>query len=97
MMRVEFSPEAKSEFDDGRRYHEKLVPGLGARFRDEVRQALARIRSWPLAAPVERGDIRRMVLPRFPYKLLYSVESDRLLILAVAHAHRAPDYWVERD
>ncbi|HRQ65553.1 MAG TPA: type II toxin-antitoxin system RelE/ParE family toxin [Xanthomonadaceae bacterium] len=97
MWRVEFSPEAKSEFDDGRRYYEKLVPGLGARFRGEVRQALVRIRSWPFAAPVERGDIRRMVLPRFPYKLLYPVESDRLLILAVAHSHRAPDYWVERD
>jgi hypothetical protein len=38
-----------------------------------------------------------MILSRFPYKLLYSVETDCIYIIAVAHLHRAPDYWVERD
>ena len=38
-----------------------------------------------------------MILSRFPYKLLYSVEADHLYVIAVAHLHRAPDYWVDRD
>jgi plasmid stabilization system protein ParE len=96
-MRIEFSPEAKLEFDDGERYYERQVRGLGERFRADVRDALARLRNWPLAAPVERGDIRRMILSRFPYKLLYSVETDLIYVIAVAHLHRAPDYWIERD
>jgi len=58
---------------------------------------MVRLRNWPLAAPVERGDIRRIILSRFPYKLLYSVEADHIYIVAVAHLHRAPDYWIERD
>jgi plasmid stabilization system protein ParE len=95
-MQVEFAPEARAEFDDARRYYEQQVPGLGERFRVEVRDALRRMRQWPLAALVERGDIRRLVLSRFPYKLLYAVEADHLYVVAVAHQHRAPEYWVDR-
>jgi plasmid stabilization system protein ParE len=65
-MRVEFSPEAQSEFADARRYYERQVPGLGERFRAEVRDALMRLHHWPLAAPVARGEICRLVLSRFP-------------------------------
>ena len=54
-----------------------------------------RLRSWPMACPFEKGDIRRLILSRFPYKLLYSVESDHGFIIAVAHLHRAPDYWLQ--
>jgi toxin ParE1/3/4 len=95
-MRIEFAPEAKAEFDDAKRYYDQQLQGLGERFRDEVRDALRRMRLWPLATPVERGDIRRLVLSRFPYKLLYSVEGDYLYVVAVAHQHRAPEYWVDR-
>ena len=95
-MRFEFSPQARAEFEDGEHCYEAQVPGLGNRFRKDIRQALRRLRRWPLAAPVERGDIRRLTLSRFPYKLLYSVEADRIYVIAVAHLHRAPDYWVDR-
>ena len=95
-MRFEFSPQATAEFEDGEHYYEAQVPGLGNRFRKDIQQALRRLRRWPLAAPVERGDIRRLILSRFPYKLLYSVEADRIYVIAVAHLHRAPDYWVDR-
>jgi hypothetical protein len=50
-----------------------------------------------LAFPVERGDIRRITLTRFPYKLLYSIEPDCLYVIAIAHQHRKPDYWVGRS
>jgi len=56
-----------------------------------------RLRHWPLASPIERGDIRRLILSRFPYKLLYSVAEDCTYIITVAHQHRAPDYWIDRD
>lgn len=95
-MRVVFSPEARLEFEEAERYYNRQVPGLGGRFRAEIVSALPRVRTWPLSCPVERGDIRRLTLSRFPYKLLYSVESDHLYIIAVAHQHRKPDYWVER-
>jgi toxin ParE1/3/4 len=80
-MRVVFSPEAHQEFEEAERYYERQVQGLGARFRTEVRSALPRIRAWPLSCPCESGEIRRMTLSRFPYKLLYSVEADHIYII----------------
>lgn len=79
-MRVLLSPEARDEFSEAERYYEEQLPGLGARFRDEVRVALRRARMWPLSSPTERGDVRRLILTRFPYKLLYSIEPDHLLV-----------------
>lgn len=96
-MRILFAPEARAEFDSAERYYEQQVPGLGLRFRHEVRAALQRLRRWPLAAPVERGEVRRLLLSRFPYKLLYAVEPQGIYVLAVAHQHRAPEYWVGRE
>jgi len=95
-MRVIFSPEARLEFEEAVHYYDEQLKGLGGRYRAEVRSALHRIRTWPLSCPAERGDIRRLILPRFPYKLLYSVESDHVYVIAVAHQHREPNYWVGR-
>lgn len=95
-MRVIFSPQAHREFDEAERYYERHLDGLGKRFRAEVRSGLTRIRAWPLSCPCERGDIRRLILIRFPYKLLYSVEADLIYVIAVAHQHREPKYWVDR-
>ena len=57
-MRVLFSPEARDEFTEAERYYEEQLPGLGARFRGEVRVALRRARMWPLRVETvcKRGD-----------------------------------------
>ncbi len=96
-MRVTFSPHAQAEFDQAERYYERQVPGLGGHFRREVQNALKRLQTWPLAAPIESGEIRRLILSRFPYKLLYSIEADGLYVIAFAHQHRAPGYWSNRQ
>jgi plasmid stabilization system protein ParE len=95
-MRVVFSKFAKRELDDAIRYYEIELQGLGKRFREEVRMAAKRIAKYPEAWSVERGEIRKCLLHKFPYKLLYSVEQDHIFIIAVAHQHRKPDYWIER-
>ena len=33
---------------------------------------------------------------RFPYAVLYTVEHDYVLIVAVMHCHCEPDYWLHR-
>jgi hypothetical protein len=52
-----FAPEARLEFEAAERYYNQQLPGLGAGLREEVRVALRRLRAWPLAFPIERGDI----------------------------------------
>lgn len=95
-MRMLVAPEARLEFEAAQRYYQQLLPGLGAALREEVRTALRRIRTWPLACPIESADIRRLTLSRFPYKLLYAIEVDHLYLIAIAHQHRRPEYWIHR-
>jgi plasmid stabilization system protein ParE len=95
-MKILFSEYAKQELDDAVNYLELEFEGLGYQFKSEVKSALNRISMHPVAWSVERGDVRKYLLHKFPYKLLYSVETDHIFVIAVAHQHREPDYWIDR-
>ena len=96
-MRVIFTRIARQELEDAARYYELEYSGLGRRFKEEVRKAALRIAEYPKAWSIERGEVRKCLLHKFPYKLMYSVEEDHIIVIAVAHQHRKPDYWVGRD
>lgn len=93
-MKVSFTQIAKRELEDSVRYYEFEYYGLGKKFKNEVRKAVKRIVDYPRAWSVECGEVRKCLLYKLPYKLLYSIEPDHILIIAVAHQHRKPDYWV---
>ena len=96
-MRVVFTRIATQELEDAVRFYELEYVGLGRRFKEEVRKTALRVAEYPKAWTIERGEVRKCLLHKFPYKLMYSVEEDHILIIAVAHQHRKPDYWVGRD
>ena len=96
-MRVVFTKYAAQELEDAARYYEREFSGLGHRFKQEVRRASLRIAEYPLVWSTERGDVRKCLLHKFPYKLLYSIEPDHIVVIAVAHQHRRPDYWIDED
>ena len=95
-MKVIFSSYAESELDDATYYYEYELQGLGKLFRTEIRKAAKRIAVYPKSWAIEKGEVRKCLLHKFPYKLLYSIEKDHIFIIAVAHQHRKPDYWVDR-
>lgn len=95
-MKVVFAKLAKSELDDAIAFYELEYPGLGIWFKDEVRQNLDRIKKYPQAGAIERNEIRKSLLHKFPCKILYSIEKDHIFIIAIAHQHRKPDYWIDR-
>lgn len=92
-MKIAFDELAHAEFDDAVEYYEQQASGLGDAFRDEVKQGLKIVKQFPGIGSVVRDDIRKFILRRFPYKILYSIESDYLYIIAIAHNHRDPEYW----
>ena len=92
-MNSEFLPEADEEFREAVRYYEKEAPGVGLRFVAEVRRGVTFITENPFAGAAVVSGIRRKVLNHFPYSLLYAVESDLVVIVAVAHQKRRPRYW----
>jgi len=97
MKGVRFNPLAERELAEAIKYYDEQKAGLGREFLEEVRRAVLFLAKYPEAAPQVRGSIRRFILPRFPYSLLYrTLETGRFRILAVAHQKRRPDYWVGR-
>jgi hypothetical protein len=42
------------------------------------------------------GNVRRCLLNRFPYAIYYGVAEDGVVVIAVSHLRRKPDYWLER-
>ncbi len=96
-MRIIISEFANRELEDAISFYEMEFSGLGLRFKESVKKALQRISEYPLAWSIEHDEIRKCLLLKFPYKLLYSIEDDHILILAIAHLHRKPDYWIESD
>jgi plasmid stabilization system protein ParE len=95
-MKLEFHPEAEEEFLEAVSYYEAQVPGLGERFEAELRTASALLLAYPEIGPLIDAELRKLVLDRFPYYLIYSIASEVVYIVAVAHERRRPGYWEAR-
>jgi len=95
-MKWSFHPEAETEFHAAIDYYEEYESGLGEDFAIEVYATIQHILAYPEAWLTLDGDIRRCLTSRFPYGVLYSIETDEVFILAVMHLHRHPDYWKHR-
>ena len=54
------------------------------------------VRTYPLLAAEIEPDIRRFLLHRFPYSLIYGIEAHTIVVIAVAHDHRVTGYWSDR-
>jgi toxin ParE1/3/4 len=95
-MKFAFHPEALAEYEDAARYYASCQIGLEHRFITAVEYAIAQIVATPERWPLLDDVIRRYLTRVFPYAVLYSIEQDYLLILAVMHSHRKPGYWRDR-
>jgi plasmid stabilization system protein ParE len=90
-------PEARRELLEAIDYYNGIEPGLGASFLTEIESAVSLVEEFP-ALWVEIGNgIRRCLVRRFPYAVLYSVETGRVFILAFMHTRRKPGYWFSRQ
>lgn len=95
-MNYSFHPEAEEEFIDSIIYYEACEPALGIEFAREVQNCIQNVLTYPTMWPVYEDDVRRSLVHRFPYAVLYSIELTGIFILAVMHLHRDPDYWRHR-
>ena len=95
-MNFSFHPEAEEEFDKAIDYYEDVDPGLGYDFALEVYSAIQRAVCYPTAWAVLDGEVRRCLVRRFPYGVLYTAEQAEIFVVAVMNLHRQPGYWIDR-
>ena len=96
MISVVFDPDARAEFLKAIQYYEDSQAGLGHRFRLAVEAAVKSIAENPFRYRVLHPPFRRYLLPHFPYTIIYCIEPENILIIAVAHTKRKPGYWIKR-
>jgi toxin ParE2 len=95
-MSVRLLEPAAAELDEAIAYYNAQAPGLGDAFLLEALRMLDLIKRHPDAWHPLGNNTRRCRLSRFPYAVVYARDSDELLVVAVAHQHRRPEYWRDR-
>ena len=95
-------PAAVAEFDDAVLWYEDQEPGIGMAFMECAESARLEIATWPhsgaLSTTASDGTlIRSKRIRRFPYRIIYAVDKESILILAYAHQRRKPGYWFQRQ
>ncbi len=96
MRPFKFHPAARQELREAIAFYDGRAIGLGQQFLDEVEFAIRRIREVPTTWPKLSQTVRRCVLHRFPYSVLYRESKGGIEIVAIMHQRRHPDTWKGR-
>ena len=97
MVPVIFTPTARAELINAQDWYESEVSGLGRRFRAAVDAVVQSMSANPRQFPVVYKSIRRALLRRFPYALMFVIETDETLtVIACFHGSRDPAHWQKR-
>ena len=77
-------------------FYEQARPGFGNLFLDDIQHAIDTLRERPLLGEQVAYGFRRTLTRRFPFTIIYLVESNEVVVVAVAHQSRSPGYWKGR-
>ena len=93
---IKYLVPAKQELKEAIRYYNSQSPGLGFEFSYEIQKSLDKIINYPESWPILSTTIRKCVCNRFPFNLLYIYNEPEIIIVAVMHQKREPNYWANR-
>jgi plasmid stabilization system protein ParE len=98
MYSVDVHPDVYAELEHSRAWYEERADSLGTEFLREVDRAISTVRDAPTIWPFHNEDrgIRRYLVHRFPYGVIYRISNLTIQIVAVMHLRRHPDYWRRR-
>ena len=96
-MKYVFHPDALAEYADAVKYYANQSSQIAQSFINSIEDVVYRVRESSTRYPEIDEDIRRCMTRKFPYAVLYSIEQDYILIIAVMHCSREPNYWKNRQ
>lgn len=97
MIKIGFHELAEREMLEARDFYDNLVFGLGKKFISDLEYIINLLRENPLIFPVKFDSYRTVPLRKFPYSIIFRLDKDdEVIILAVAHQKRKPNYWATR-
>ncbi len=95
-MDIRYLRAAEQELHDAFLWYEEKREGLGYDFLKAFTQALERVVVYPEVYMLISDGLRRALVAKYPYGIIYGIEEDTIIIVAVSHLHREPFYWDKR-
>ncbi len=92
---VRVSEAAQEEIRQAELWYWEQSEAAALSFDQEIQQSLSRLREFPGIGP-KNDNTRRWLMFRFPYAIIYRIEEDHILIVALAHQAQKPGYWHSR-
>ena len=96
MIKIRFLTIAEMEVDEAVSWYQEQSEDESLAFLNEIDHAIQIVRAYPLIATEIEPDIHSFCLRRFPYSLIYGIDNEELVVIAIAHHRRAPRYWADR-
>jgi len=96
MIGYRFLSAADDEMIEAAVFYDAASNGLGNDFLEDVQQAIDRLCVYPMSGEAVAPGLRKILLHRFPFNVMYSIETDVILVIAIAHHGRQPGYWQTR-
>lgn len=96
MKHARFIASARREFLAEVVYYNGKELGLGARFAAAVEEAMVRAVAFPFTGSPASKNTYRVFVKDFPFALVYRPDEGGIVIFAVAHHSRRPEYWQPR-
>jgi toxin ParE1/3/4 len=94
---VRLREEAEQDLAAAASWYEQQRVGLGHAFLDETLAAFELIADQPLVYPIIYRDLRRALLPRFPFGVYFKITATGVVVLAIIHGSRNPSNWQTRS
>jgi len=96
MKRLLLHPSSLEEIIQAKNFYNSKVDGLGTKLFEEVNRAFKHIERTPETWPIYNSNLRRFILKRFFFAIVYRTTKDTIQIIAFMHQHRIPFYWKKR-
>ncbi len=93
---IQFHPEVLEEIKGAYDWYESKVLGLGNKFLMELENSYLSIQTFPNMWANFQYGFKRYLLNRFPFSILYKVTDKTIIIVAIMHNSRKPNYWLNR-
>lgn len=77
-MKAVFHPEAHEEMIEAARFYEGRLEGFGSDFLTAVERTTRRIEQFPEAGPIKRANIRKRLVPGFPFTVIYEIQPESI-------------------
>jgi plasmid stabilization system protein ParE len=97
MLPIDYLPEACRDFDESFDWYAERSREAAVRFVIAIDAALSAIAAEPQRFAVVDDLHRACPVARYPFRIVYRVTPDRVVVVAVAHAKRRPGYWKDRS